>query len=62
VDNRQDIREFLSSRRARITPEQADMPIYGGNVQGIGRTCARGPSPVVRPAWETLSKSTDFTG
>jgi transcriptional regulator with XRE-family HTH domain len=39
VDNRQDIRDFLRSRRARITPEQADMPIYGGNrrVPGLRR-------------------------
>jgi transcriptional regulator with XRE-family HTH domain len=39
VDNRQDIRDFLSSRRAKITPEQAGMPIYGGNrrVPGLRR-------------------------
>jgi transcriptional regulator with XRE-family HTH domain len=29
VDARQDIREFLSSRRAKITPEQAGLPAYG---------------------------------
>lgn len=29
VDHRSDVREFLSSRRARITPEQAGLPAYG---------------------------------
>jgi transcriptional regulator with XRE-family HTH domain len=34
-----DIREFLSSRRARITPERAGLPAYGGNrrVKGLRR-------------------------
>jgi hypothetical protein len=34
-----EIREFLSSRRARITPEQAGLPAYGGNrrVKGLRR-------------------------
>jgi len=38
-DVRADIREFLSSRRARITPEQAGLPAYGGNrrVPGLRR-------------------------
>jgi hypothetical protein len=31
VDNRNDIRDFLASRRARITPQQAGLPAYGGN-------------------------------
>jgi hypothetical protein len=31
VDNRNEIRQFLTSRRARITPEQAGLPIYGAN-------------------------------
>ena len=36
---RSEIREFLSSRRARITPEQAGLPAYGGNrrVKGLRR-------------------------
>lgn len=36
---RADIREFLSSRRARITPDQAGLPAYGGNrrVPGLRR-------------------------
>ncbi|MFF4770270.1 helix-turn-helix transcriptional regulator [Streptomyces sp. NEAU-H3] len=34
-----DIREFLGSRRARITPQQAGLPAYGGNrrVPGLRR-------------------------
>lgn len=38
-DNRAQIREFLVSRRARITPEQAGLPAYGGNrrVAGLRR-------------------------
>jgi transcriptional regulator with XRE-family HTH domain len=33
------IREFLTSRRARITPERAGLPVYGGNrrVSGLRR-------------------------
>ena len=39
VDNRNEIREFLTSRRARITPEQAGLPVYGANrrVAGLRR-------------------------
>jgi transcriptional regulator with XRE-family HTH domain len=39
VDNRTEIRQFLISRRARITPEQAGLPTYGGNrrVPGLRR-------------------------
>lgn len=39
VDPRTEIREFLSTRRARITPEQAGLPAYGGNrrVKGLRR-------------------------
>jgi transcriptional regulator with XRE-family HTH domain len=38
-DARDEVREFLSSRRARITPEQAGLPVYGGNrrVSGLRR-------------------------
>ncbi len=34
-----EVREFLSTRRARITPEQAGLPVYGGNrrVTGLRR-------------------------
>jgi transcriptional regulator with XRE-family HTH domain len=39
ADLRSEIREFLRSRRARITPEQAGLPAYGGNrrVSGLRR-------------------------
>ncbi|MDQ1058629.1 transcriptional regulator with XRE-family HTH domain [Arthrobacter globiformis] len=39
MDNSKDVREFLTSRRARITPAQAGLPAYGGNrrVQGLKR-------------------------
>jgi transcriptional regulator with XRE-family HTH domain len=39
MDHRAEIREFLSSRRARITPDQAGLPAYGGNrrVKGLRR-------------------------
>ena len=39
VDNRAEIREFLATRRAKITPEQAGLPAGGGNrrVPGLRR-------------------------
>jgi transcriptional regulator with XRE-family HTH domain len=39
MDDRTEIQEFLVSRRARITPEQAGLPAYGGNrrVKGLRR-------------------------
>jgi transcriptional regulator with XRE-family HTH domain len=39
IDPRSEIREFLSTRRARITPEEAGLPAYGGNrrVKGLRR-------------------------
>ncbi len=39
MDHRLEIREFLSSRRARITPAQSGLPTYGGNrrVTGLRR-------------------------
>ena len=39
LDRRSEIREFLSSRRARINPEQAGLPAYGRNrrVKGLRR-------------------------
>lgn len=35
VDNRTDIREFLATRRAKITPEQAGMPLYGAGKRRV---------------------------
>jgi transcriptional regulator with XRE-family HTH domain len=40
VDARTDLRDFLSSRRAKVTPEQAGLPDYGGarrRVSGLRR-------------------------
>ena len=39
MDNRNEIRQFLTSRRARISPEQAGLPVYGANrrVPGLRR-------------------------
>jgi transcriptional regulator with XRE-family HTH domain len=39
MDTRAEIREFLSSRRARLTPQAAGLPAFGGNrrVQGLRR-------------------------
>ncbi|WP_410587445.1 helix-turn-helix domain-containing protein [Amycolatopsis sp. lyj-23] len=39
IDLRTEIKEFLSSRRARITPGRAGLPAYGGNrrVKGLRR-------------------------
>ena len=38
-DVRAEIREFLTTRRARISPEQAGLPVYGGAAGG-SRACA----------------------
>jgi transcriptional regulator with XRE-family HTH domain len=39
MDNRNEVREFLASRRAKVTPEQAGIPLYGGQrrVPGLRR-------------------------
>jgi transcriptional regulator with XRE-family HTH domain len=39
MESRQEVRDFLVSRRAKITPEQAKLPVYGGNrrVGGLRR-------------------------
>ena len=39
MENRNEIREFLASRRAKISPEQAGLPSYGGRrrVSGLRR-------------------------
>jgi transcriptional regulator with XRE-family HTH domain len=39
MDNRAQVREFLISRRERISPEQTGLPAYGGNrrVKGLRR-------------------------
>ena len=39
VDNRSEVRDFLASRRAKITPERAGLPAFGANrrVPGLRR-------------------------
>jgi hypothetical protein len=39
MDSRSEVKEFLASRRSRVTPEQAGLPVYGGNrrVKGLRR-------------------------
>jgi hypothetical protein len=39
MDQRNEIRQFLASRRVRLTPEQAGLPAYGGHrrVPGLRR-------------------------
>lgn len=38
MDNRNEVREFLTTRRAKITPEQAGIPVYGRRrVPGLRR-------------------------
>jgi transcriptional regulator with XRE-family HTH domain len=36
VDARNEIREFLTSRRARITPQEAGVPVFGDNRRVLG--------------------------
>ncbi len=39
MDTRSEIRDFLTTRRARISPEEAGLPAYGGSwrVAGLRR-------------------------
>lgn len=39
MDPREEFRTFLTSRRSKITPDQAKLPAYGGNrrVAGLRR-------------------------
>src|ERR1700728_3939827 len=37
MDNGHEMRDFLVSRRARITPEQAGLPAYGGGKRRVAR-------------------------
>ena len=55
VDNRQEVREFLTTRRARITPDQVGLPTAGTRrVPGLRRsevaTARRAQRRVLRPA------------
>jgi hypothetical protein len=33
MDHRSEARDFLTTRRARLTPEQAGLPLYGGGAE-----------------------------
>jgi transcriptional regulator with XRE-family HTH domain len=35
MDRRKEIREFLTSRRAKIAPEQAGLPVFGGDARRV---------------------------
>jgi transcriptional regulator with XRE-family HTH domain len=35
MDRRREIREFLTSRRGKITPEQAGLPVFGGDARRV---------------------------
>ena len=39
MDNRDEVRDFLTTRRERLTPEQAGVPLFGGRrrVKGLRR-------------------------
>ena len=39
MDNREEVRDFLTTRRERLTPEQAGVPLFGGKrrVKGLRR-------------------------
>src|SRR5205823_5182883 len=39
MDNRDEVRDFLTTRRERLTPEQAGVPFFGGKrrVKGLRR-------------------------
>jgi hypothetical protein len=38
MDNRAEVRDFLMSRREKVTPEQAGLPVYGTRrVAGLRR-------------------------
>jgi hypothetical protein len=54
VGNRDEVKAFLSSRRAKLTPDQAGLPHYSRNrrVPGLRRSevADLAGKPVVRPA------------
>src|SRR5512138_1485759 len=35
MDHRSEARDFLTTRRARLTPEQAGLPVYGGGARRV---------------------------
>src|SRR6476659_5620652 len=58
-DVRAQIREFLSTRRARITPEQAGLPVYGGDrrrVPGLRRSAVASLAGISPESMTTLER------
>jgi hypothetical protein len=58
VDNKNEIREFLASRRARLGPEQAGLPVYGANrrVPGLRREEVAMPAGVSVDCYTRLER------
>jgi transcriptional regulator with XRE-family HTH domain len=62
VETKQEIREFLTSRRARITPEQAGLPSYGSRrVPGLRREEVAVLAGVSAPYYTRLERG-DMSG
>src|SRR3989442_8377277 len=62
VDTKKEIREFLTSRRARITPEQAGLRSYGiRRVPGLRREEVAVPAGVSVPYYTRLERG-DMSG
>src|SRR4051812_38324030 len=62
VDTRSEIREFLTSRRARITPEQVGLPTYGSRrVPGLRREEVAVLAGVSAPYYTRLERG-DMSG
>jgi transcriptional regulator with XRE-family HTH domain len=62
VETKKEIREFLTSRRARITPEQAGLTSYGGRrVPGLRREEVAVLAGVSAPYYTRLERG-DISG
>src|SRR3989442_16025881 len=62
VDTKKEIRDFLTSRRARITPEQAGLRSYGSRrAPGLRREEAAGLAGVSVPYYTRLERG-DMSG
>lgn len=59
MDAKSEIREFLTSRRAKITPKQAGLPIYGDNRRESCGYCARERFVVIDATESEVRAATD---
>ena len=59
MDAKSENREFLTSRRARITPEQVGLPIYSDNRRESCGYCAREKFVVIDAAESEVRAATD---